>query len=62
MRKIYYKMTPRVRIKIIDNKITQNKGEYDLDKQTAKISASSSGYGNAYEFVTEKNVYLKKAC
>ena len=62
MRKIYYKMTPRVRIKIIDNKITQNKGEYDLDKQTAKISASSSRYGNTYEFVTEKNVYLKKAC
>ena len=54
-------MTPRVRIEIIDNKITQNKGEYDLDKQTAKISASSSGYGNTYEFVTEKNVYLKKA-
>ena len=31
------------KIKIIDNKIEQNKSEYNLDRQTTKISAGSSG-------------------
>ena len=30
------------KIKIIDNKIEQNKAQYDLNRQTAKISALSS--------------------
>ena len=29
------------KIKTIDNKIVQNKGQYNLDRQTAKISALS---------------------
>ena len=31
------------KIKTIDNKIAQNKAQYNLDRKTAKISASSSG-------------------
>ena len=35
-------MTFSEKIKTIDNKIEENKAKYDLDKQTAKISALSS--------------------
>ena len=31
------------KIKAINNKIEQNKAQYDLDRHTAKISALSSG-------------------
>ena len=31
------------KIKTIDNKIEQNKAQYNLDRQTAKISVLSSG-------------------
>ena len=31
------------KIKTINNKIEQNKAQYNLDRQTAKISALSSG-------------------
>ena len=36
-------MTPSEKIKTIDNKIEQNKAQYNLDRQTAKISVLSSG-------------------
>ena len=36
-------MTVSEKIKPIDNKIEQNKAQYDLDRQAAKISALSSG-------------------
>ena len=32
-------MNIRKKIKTIDNKIEQDKAQYDLDRQTAKISA-----------------------
>ena len=35
----YYKMTITEKTKIIDNKIEQNKDQYDLGRQTTKISA-----------------------
>ena len=44
------------KIKGINNKIKQNTAQYDLDKQTAKISASSSGNVSNYELLTGKNV------
>ena len=44
------------KIKTIDNKIEQNKAQYDLDRQTAKISALSSGNDSKYEFLTGKDV------
>ena len=40
---MYYKMSISEKIKVINNKIKQNKAQYDLDRQTAKISAFSSG-------------------
>ena len=36
-------MTIKEQIKVLDNKIRQNKADYDLYRQNAKISALSSG-------------------
>ena len=40
----------------INTKIDQNKTQYNLDRQTAKISALSSGNISKYEFLTSKYV------
>ena len=48
------------KIKSINNKIEQNKAQYDLDGQTAKISASSPGNVGKYEFLTGKDVLPEK--
>ena len=47
-------------IKIIDNKIEQNKAQCNLDGQTAKIAALSSGNVSKYEFLTGKDVLSEK--
>ena len=44
------------KIKAINIKIEQNNAQYDLDRQTAKISALSSGNVSKYEFLTGKDV------
>ena len=41
------------KITTIDTKIDQNKAQYDLDGQTAKISILSSGNVGKYEFLNE---------
>ena len=38
----------------------QNKAKYDLDTQTARMLASSSGNLEKYQFLTGKNVLLEK--
>ena len=38
----------------------QNKAQYNLDRQTAKISAFSSGNVSKYEFLTGKDALPKK--
>ena len=43
-------------IKKIDDKIEQNKAQYDLDRHTATISTLSSGNVSKYEFLTSKYV------
>ena len=48
------------KIKVIKNKIEQNKAQYILDRQTAKISALSSGNVSKYEFLTDKDVLPEK--
>ena len=53
-------MTVSEKIKIIDNKMEQNKAQYDLDTQIARILASSSGNLEKYQFLTGKNVLLEK--
>ena len=44
------------KIKAINKKIEHNKAKYNLEKQTAKISALSSGNLSIYEFLTCKDV------
>ena len=44
------------KIKTINKKIEQNKVQYDLHRQTAKISALSSRNISDYEFLTGKDV------
>ena len=46
--------------KSINNKIKQNKAQYDLDRQTGKIAALSSGNVSKYEFMTGKDVLPEK--
>ena len=48
------------KVKAINNKIEQNKVQYDLDRQIAKISALSSGNVSKYEFLAGKDVLLEK--
>ena len=60
-------MTFSEKIKTMDNKIEQNKAQYDLDRKTAKMSAlSKKMLINKYEFLTYKVVspgkdFLEKA-
>ena len=53
-------MTISEKIKTIDNKIEQSKAQYDLDRQTGKISALLSGNVSKYEFLTGKDVLPEK--
>ena len=47
-------------IKAINNKIEQNKTQYNLDRRTDNISSLSSGNIGKYEFLTGKDVLPKK--
>ena len=60
LERTYYKISISEEIKTIDNKIKQNKAQYNLDQQTTKISALSSGNVSQYEFLTGKYVLAKK--
>ena len=53
-------MTIIEKLKIIDSEIEQNKAQYNFYRQTAKISALSSGNVSKYEFLTGREVYQKK--
>ena len=53
-------MTINEKIKINNNKIEQNKAQYDLDRQTANVSTLSSGNVSRYEFLTGKDVLPEK--
>ena len=48
------------KIKTINNKIEQNKAQYNLDRQTAKLSALSSGNISKIELLTNKDVLPEK--
>ena len=54
------KMSLSEQIKTIDKKIEQNKAQYNLDKQTAKIFALSSGNVSKFDFLTGKDVLPEK--
>ena len=53
-------MTISKKIKTINNKIEQNKAQYNLDRQSGKISALLSGNVGKYEFLTGKDALLEK--
>ena len=48
------------KIKTIENKIKQNKAQNNLDRQSAKVSALSSGNVSKYEFQIGKDVLPEK--
>ena len=54
------KMTIGEKIKTIDNIIKKSKAQYDLGRQTAKISALSSGNVSKYEFLAGKDGLSEK--
>ena len=56
----YYKEGIKEKIKTIHNKTEQNKAQYNLDRQTAKLSALSLGIVIKYEFLTGKDVLPEK--
>ena len=53
-------MTVSETIKAIDKKIEQNKAQYDLHRQTVKISCLPSGNVSKYEFMTGIDVLPEK--
>ena len=53
-------MSINVKIKAINNKIEQNKAQYDLDRQTVKRYALSSGNLSKYGFLTGKYILSEK--
>ena len=55
-----YKMSINEKIKSINNKIDKKKVQYNLDRQTAEISALSSESVNTYEFLNSKDVLPEK--
>ena len=48
------------KIKAINNKIEQNKAQYDLDRKTSKIFTLSSGNVSKYEILTDKDLLPEK--
>ena len=53
-------MTVNDKIKTIDANIGQNIAQYDLERQTAEISALSLRNAGESEFLTDKGVLLDK--
>ena len=53
-------MTFSKKLKTINNKIKQNKAQYDSDKETAKMLALSSQNVGKYEFSTSKYILPEK--
>ena len=51
----YYKQSISEKIKTVDNRIKQNKVQYDLNKQAAKISALPSINISKFDFLTGKD-------
>ena len=56
----YYKITFSKKIKIIENKIEQNKAQYNLDKQTDNISALSSRNVGKHKFLMGEGISPEK--
>ena len=55
-------MSVSEKIKATKNKIEHNKAQYNLERQTAKISTLSSGNVLKYEHLTGKDVLAESCC
>ena len=53
-------MTVKEKIKAVDNKLSQNKAQCNLDRQRTKILALSSGNVGKYKFVTGEDISPEK--
>ena len=53
-------MTINEQIKILDDKIGSNEGQYDLDRQNAQISTLSSGELDKYQYVSGEDLRYKR--
>ena len=53
-------MTASEKIKTINNKIEEDKAQYNVDRQPARISVLSSINVGKYEFLTGENVLSEK--
>ena len=56
----YCKMIVSEKIKTINKRIKQSKAQYNLDGQTAKISALTLGNICKYEFLTREDILVEK--
>ena len=54
-------MTVTHQIKVLDRKIKQNESQYDLDRETAKISALCSNNLDKHELLTGEDLGLKQS-
>ena len=52
-------MTRKEQVKILNDKIEANNGQYNLDRMNAEISAYSSGDLPKYEYLTKKDLGYK---
>ena len=52
-------MTVTDQIKILNRNVMQNEAQYDLDRETAKISALPSNNLDEYEYLTGEDLSLK---
>ena len=52
-------MTLTEQVKILDDKIKANKAQYDLDRETAQISALSRGELEKYKYLTGEDLGYK---
>ena len=52
-------MTVTDQIKVLDRKIKRNVGQYDLDREAAKISGFSPNNLDKYEYLTGEDLSLK---
>ena len=48
------------KMKGINNEFKQNKGQYNLDRQTGKVSVLSSGHLSKYDFLIGKDILPKE--
>ena len=52
-------MTRKQQVKILNDKIEANNGQYNLDRMNAQITAHSSGDLPKYEYLTKKDLGYK---